>query len=85
MQLDATYNTCISYTKNKKEINNNIKKKYRSDTSSETKIFGAVHSIPHLALNFLSVLFLKANVHSQRILSLSKTQKISKLGFGGFI
>ena len=60
----------------------NKKKKGRSGTSPETKIFGAAHahSVPHFALNLLSVLFLKAIVRSQRIFSLSKTQKIPKLG-----
>ena len=48
------------------------KKKGRSGTSPETKIFGAAHahSVPHFALNFLSVLFLKAIVRSQIIKNL---------------
>ena len=80
MQLNATYNTYntrISYTKKKKEMNK-IKQK---------KSIGVAHPPRqrYFALNFLSVLFLKANVRSQRIFSLSKTQKISKLGAGGFI
>jgi len=56
--------------------------KSRSGTSSETKIFGATHthSVVHFALNFVSVLFWKAIVRSQRIFSLSNKLKISKLG-----
>ena len=36
--------------------------------------------VVHFALNFRSVLFLKAIVRSQRIFSVSKKLKISKLG-----
>ena len=45
-----------------------------------SSIFKHAHSVPHFALNFLSVLFLKAIVSSQRIFSLSKRLKISKQG-----
>ena len=63
---------------------NKIKRNKQDQTK---KSIGVAHppGQSYFALNFLSVLFLKANVRSQRIFSLSKTQKISKLGAGGFI
>ena len=69
--------------KNKNEKGKS-RKKSRSGTFLETKIFGAAHahSVVHFALNFLSVLFFKAIVRSQRIFSLSKRLKISKAGRG---
>ena len=49
---------------------------------SRQRYFGAAHahSVVHFALNFPSVLSLKAIVRSHRIFSLSKTLEILKLG-----
>ena len=56
-------------------------KKSRRGTSLKTKIFGPAHehSVVHFAMNFFSVLFLKATVRSHRIFSLSELQVLPSL------